>query len=946
MSFKMWTLKAVFTIVIAWSCFQCCHAAINFSPSTYSVSVKENTAGGTTLTTVIASGAVGPVTYSFDDNTVFDIDVSGQITLNVAVDYEAGQTSYVLKETAIDTSDSTSASATVSITITDVNDNPPVCTRTNVYRALDENTSSGTTVYILSCSDKDSSTNGNNQLQYTLTTGNTYFSISSAGVITTSGTALDYETDKQHTLNVQVSDQASAESKLSTSVTVVVYVTPLNDNNPVWSGTMPATYSKSENVGLGTTVFTLSATDADVDVGGTLTYSIFSVTESKSVTEMPKSILAAGSFAVDSYTGDVTTMVLLDRDNGVDYYLFIVQVTDGGSGSHILTSTVTVSIDGYNDIAPVFASTPYSVVTKQETSAKAGSLVLAVSATDGDVGTTATFTFTVKKVKVGSSTESDWKFTSTASGADLSFQNDYDLDTAGTSALTILELIVSDGGSPALTGTTSLTISIIADNEFTPTIQSQTTSPISIPEDTSVGTSIAKFTGSDNDIGAEGVLAYSFSLTNSPVCPSNPFSIDSSGTITVSSELNFDTCPQYIIQVEIKDSGVSPKSVSGTLTVSITDVNNHQPTCTVLYKTVPLSETAVVNAQVTTISCSDADTGDTLTYTALTNADTFGFTGNQMKLLKAVDYDSTTQYYDVDVQVSDGINKQTVKVRVILDHENEHTPAFATNRTVSVTENDMSHPELLTYTATDIDYSPDNIVAYEIQSGKYKNKQIMASRLTPSSSLFGIDVSSGKISLKSPLDHENVKVYELQIIAKDGGNLKGTGTVTVSVLDVNDNAPTCPQYTYVQTVPENQSPGVIVNNLGCTDSDGTTINYYLPSGSPFSIPSGTDNVNLDATLDYESTSSYTLTVSVTDSGNPVLSSTILIYVDVVNVNDGGPTFPATVLSVPLDEDVAIGTSVAGKRDREEATSSPYFLDSLGGFEPRTVPHLHSPSIFQ
>ncbi|KAH9512466.1 hypothetical protein Btru_038483 [Bulinus truncatus] len=884
----MWTFKAVFTIVIAWSCFQSCHATLSFAQTTYSVSVKEDVASGSSLTTVTASGATATTSYSFNVNSVFDIDASGQITLKVALDYELGATSYVIIETAIDGSDT--ASVTVSFTVTDVNDNPPVCTRTNVYRALDENTSSGTTVYSLSCSDKDSSTNGNNQLQYTLTTGNTYFSISSAGVITTSGTALDYETDKQHTLNVQVSDQASVESKLSTSVTVVVYVTPLNDSNPVWTGTMLATYSKSENVGLGTKVFTLSATDADVDVGGTLTYSIFSVTE------MPKSVLAAGSFAVDSYTGDVTTMVLLDRDNGVDYYLFIVQVTDGGSGSHILTSTVTVSIDGYNDIAPVFASTPYSVVTKQETSAKAGSLVLAVSATDGDVGTTPTFTFTVKKVKVGSSTESDWTFTSTASGADLSFQNDYDLDKAGTSALTILELIVSDGGSPALTGTTSLTISIIADNEFTPTIQSQTTSPISIPEDTPVGTSIAKFTGSDQDIGAEGVLAYSFSLTNSPVCPSNPFSIDSSGTITVSSELNFDTCHLYIIQVEIKDSGVSPMSVSGSLTVSITDVNNHQPTCTVLYKTVPLSETAVLNAQVTTISCSDADTGDTLTYTALTNADTFGFTGNKMTLLKAVDYDSTTQYYDVDVQVSDGINKQTVKVRVILDHENEHTPAFATNPTVSVTENDMSHPELLTYTATDIDYSPDNIVAYEIQSGN--------------SSLFGIDVSSGKISLKSPLDYENVKVYVLQIIAKDGGNLKGTGTVTVSVLDVNDNAPTCPQYTYVQTVPENQSPGVIVNNLGCTDSDGTTINYYLPSGSPFSIPSGTNNVNLDATLDYESTSSYTLTVSVTDSGNPVLSSTILIYVDVVNVNDGGPTFPATVLSVPLDEDVAIGTSVA------------------------------------
>ncbi|KAI8782077.1 protocadherin Fat 4 [Biomphalaria glabrata] len=878
-----------------------------FSNTPDTKSVNENVAVGTSIYSNTATDSGDTLIYTLSSSPTFDIDSNtGDIKLISALDYESSTKVYVLTITATDQG-SLSATATVTFSVADINDNAPTCSKTIIYASADENSPSGTSVYSLTCSDKDSSTNNNNVLVYSITNANSNFSVgSSSGVVTTTSTALDYETTTMETLIIEVSDSATAEPKLTTTVTIYVVVTPLNDNDPSWtSGT---TFSINENAAIGSTLFTAAATDADKDVGGTLTYSLLSITEN------PSTSAVTGMFSIDSITGDVTTMKTLDRDGGVTDYIFKVQVNDGGTGSHIKTSTVTVTVNGINDNAPYFLSTPYSVRSIQESNALAGSVVYQVSAADNDLGTTTTFAYSVSAVKSGSSLTSDWEFSTTTAGA-LTFKNKYDLDVAGTSALTILELIVTDGGSPVLTGTTSLTISIVADNEYTPTIQSQTASPITIDEDTPVGTSVAQFTGQDSDVGAEGTLSYSIGVTNTGVCSSNPFAIDSSGEVTIKTALDRETCAGYVIQVVITDSGVSPKSVSGSLTVTINNVNDNQPSCSPLYQTVHIQEPAAVNDVVTTIACTDAD-GDNLTYSALTNSATFTFTTNQMKLLKQVDYDSATQYYDVDVEVTDSVHVQTVKVRVIVDHKNEFDPTFATNPTFSVNENDISNPVVTTYTASDADYSPDNIVSYALQFA-----------IATDENFFGIDTSSGKISLKAALDYEAKRVYALTVVATDGAGSKGTGTVTVSVLDVNDNAPTCPQYTYVKSVSENSSPQVIVNSLGCTDPDGTAITYALSisSGTSFSIIS-TDKVNLDSDLDYEATSSYTLTVKVTDAGTPVLTSTVIIYVDVINVNDGAPTFSPTTQTVSLDENVAVGTSVADAVATDPDGTDPTFGD--------------------
>ncbi|CAG5129298.1 unnamed protein product, partial [Candidula unifasciata] len=64
-----------------------------------------------------------------------------------------------------------------------------------------------------------------------------------------------------------------------------------------------------------------------------------------------------------------------------------------------------------------------------------------------------------------------WQF-NTASFGRLEFAADIDLDS-GMSAISVLRLTVRDQGTPVLTGTATLTVSVTPDNEYPPTISAQ-----------------------------------------------------------------------------------------------------------------------------------------------------------------------------------------------------------------------------------------------------------------------------------------------------------------------------------------------------------------------------------------------------------------------------------------------------------------------------------------
>ena len=94
----------------------------------------------------------------------------------------------------------------------------------------------------------------------------------------------------------------------------------------------------------------------------------------------------------------------------------------------------------------------------------------------------------------------------------------------------------------------------------------------------------------------------------------------------------------------------------------------------------------------------------------------------------------------------------------------------------------------------------------------------------------------GAISLQNSLDYETTQLYQLEIIALDAADppLTGTGSVQVTITDINDNTPTFVAIRYEFTVTELADLDTLVGSVAATDGDLDSPNNAFT----FSITSG------------------------------------------------------------------------------------------------------------
>lgn len=185
---------------------------------------------------------------------------------------------------------------------------------------------------------------------------------------------------------------------------------------------------------------------------------------------------------------------------------------------------------------------------------------------------------------------------------------------------------------------------------------------------------------------------------------------------------------------------------------------------------------------------------------------------------------------------------------------------------------------------------------------------------------FIIDERLGTITVKSRIDREQRDTYVFPVYVTDSGTFQSTSnfdvaTVSISILDVNDNPPTFKTGScYPLAVPENNEPEVI-HTVAATDKDigaNGIITYSITSGNngnKFSIDSTTGKLTA-RTLDRETQSKYHLTVTAFDHGSPVaLQGSCNITIIVEDQNDNDPVFDTGHYSAAIPEDASIDTSV-------------------------------------
>ncbi|KAL7286523.1 hypothetical protein TKK_0019259 [Trichogramma kaykai] len=341
--------------------------------------VDEDIPLGTSILKVKAtdadSGANAEIEYLVSDDH-FSVDSNGIIVNNKQLDADNNNAYYEFIVTAKDKGEpSKSGTATVRIYTKNKNDEEPKFSQQVYTPNVDENAGPNTLVTTVVASDKD----GDN-VRFGFVGGGVssgQFVIEDiTGVIRLHNKEISLERDK-YELNVTAMDDGACcpngEKNIHTSTAVVVvFITDVNDNKPVFKDCSTYYPKVEEGATNGSPVIKVQATDEDKGVNGQVKYSIVQQPNQKGT-----------KFTVDEETGQVVTNKVFDREGDDGKFVSVtVKATDQGEPSLEGVCSFTVEITDVNDNPPLFDRQKYVENVKQD--ASIGTNILRVSASDED----------------------------------------------------------------------------------------------------------------------------------------------------------------------------------------------------------------------------------------------------------------------------------------------------------------------------------------------------------------------------------------------------------------------------------------------------------------------------------------------------------------------------------------------------------------------------------
>lgn len=368
-----------------------------FSRPQYRAKILENSPKGTSVATVSASdkdiGSYGQIIYKIATSKpqisqTFTIDPKkGEIILSGDVDFEKA-TNFEIHIKAVD-SGGLSDSTKVIVDVLDVNDNKPIINTVSKSDSILEDSPPDTVIAMLSVNDPDSENNGkvecviNDHMPFQIkSSSNGFYSI-------VSDVTLDREVASQYNITVTCSDEGVPS--LSSSVTLTLHISDVNDNAPVFDRSSYEAYIV-ENNSPGLSIFTVKATDADWNQNARVSY----ILEDSSVNGVPVSSYVS----VSADSGVIHAVRSFDYEQIKDFQ-FRVKAQDGGSPPLSSNVTVKLLVQDQNDNAPQVlypVQTGGSLVAEMvPRSADVGYLVTKVVAVDVDSGQNAWLSYKLQK---------------------------------------------------------------------------------------------------------------------------------------------------------------------------------------------------------------------------------------------------------------------------------------------------------------------------------------------------------------------------------------------------------------------------------------------------------------------------------------------------------------------------------------------------------------------
>ncbi|XP_073342588.1 protocadherin alpha-8-like [Pagrus major] len=310
--------------------------------------VSEDSKPGTVVSLISITdqdaGLNGKVICSLSENVPFDLKPSFQdnmysLVLKQHLDRES-VSHYDITITATDCGQPPlSTFKTLSIDVSDVNDNVPLFPHNPIDLYLVENNVPGNPIFSVTASDKD--LNENAALTYHIVREEggqvkitAFLNINSDNGQISALKSFDFEVLKTFQFQVVATD--SGTPSLSSNVTVNVFILDQNDNAPVIlypvssNGSAEGVEEIPRNVNAGHLVTKVRAYDADIGYNGWLLFSLQEVTDHS-------------LFGLDRYTGQIRTLRSFTETDEAEHKLLIL-VKDNGNVSLSATATVIVKL--------------------------------------------------------------------------------------------------------------------------------------------------------------------------------------------------------------------------------------------------------------------------------------------------------------------------------------------------------------------------------------------------------------------------------------------------------------------------------------------------------------------------------------------------------------------------------------------------------------------------
>jgi VCBS repeat-containing protein len=629
--------------------------------------------------------------------------------------------------------------------------------------------------------------------------------------------------------------------------TIVITVTDVNEAPVITSA---SSFSRVEN---GTAIATMRSTDPDA--GATKSWSI--------------SGADAALFVINQATGALSFVAAPNYENPQDagsdnVYNLTVSVSDG---TNTTSQNVAVTVTNLNE-APVLTLTGTGAVAENAVAATVATL----SVVDPDSGDSISYAL---------------------SGADATL---FVIDNG------VLRLAdgVSLNYEDATTRTVTVTATDAAGLQSAQTLTVNVTNVNEAPTNTSASTftiaenaaTVATLASTDPDAGA--TKSWSISGADAALFVIN----QATGALSFVAAPNYEN-PQdagsdnvYNLTVSVSDG---TNTTSQNVAVTVTNLNE-APVLT-LTGTGAVAENAVA-ATVATLSVVDPDSGDSISY-ALSGADAtlFVIDNGVLRLADGVSLnyeDATTR--TVTVTATDAAGLQSAQTLTVNVQDVNEAPVISSATTFSVAEGAIAVASLL---ATDQD------------AGASKSWSISGT----DAGLFHIDSATGVLTFVSAPDYEQAQDngannhYDLTVSVSDGSNTTSQ-TIAVTVNNV-DEIPTL-TLTGIGAVSENIG-GATVANLAANDQDGGTTLTYSLSGtdaSLFMVDGATIRLKDGVAFDYESKTSYSFDLTVSDGSNSVTKS---LSVSVTDVNEA-PTITSAATFSLVEDGTAVATMAATDPD--------------------------------